>query len=253
MPLQPLAQAGVLHLATLNIALPRLLQRLQERDMGDAAHAVAREILAVETSTLPWARQARDAHARAVAAVGAALPAEERELLARLLPKAKAVGETIDIPSLRQLVTEVRPGLQHLLSHGVWHRRFAQLLLDCRPDAFRSFMLRSGCGQGSTAWVRPLVPDFFERSHLCGQDRWQAGAYRMGVRHILGYEPMAGVAAAGCQPFRRTARVTWWRSPCRCRRAPTPAGHISGRWTARWRISTQRRRSRRRATRWRCW
>jgi hypothetical protein len=164
--------------------------------MGAAAHAIAREIQAVDTSMLPWARQARDAHARAVAAVGAPLPVAERELLARLLPKAKAVGEAIDIPPLLQLVTTVRPGLQHLLSHGVWHRRFAQLLRDCGSNQFRSFMLRSGCGQGATAWVRPLVPDFFERSHLSGQDRWQPSTFRMGVRHILGYEPACGVAAA---------------------------------------------------------
>jgi hypothetical protein len=162
MPLKPLAQAGVLHLATLNISLPRLLLQLQGRDMGAAAHAIAREILAVDTSTLPWARHARDAHARAVAALGSALPPAECELLARLLPKAKGVGEAMDVPSLLQLVTTVRPGLQHLLSHGVWHRRFAQLLRDCGPDSFRSFMLRSGCGQGATAWVRPLVPDFLD-------------------------------------------------------------------------------------------
>jgi hypothetical protein len=40
------------------------------------------------------------------------------------------------------------------------------------------------------------LPDFFERSHLSGQDRWQPSTFRMGTRHILGYEPLQGVAAA---------------------------------------------------------
>ena len=69
-PLRRLAETGTLHLSSLNRALPRLLERLDKADAGDAASAIAAEIRSVDTSTLPWAVSARTAYADLQAAIG---------------------------------------------------------------------------------------------------------------------------------------------------------------------------------------
>ena len=94
----------MLHLAVLGGALPRLLKRLREPDAGSASARLATEIEHVENSSLPWAVQARAAHAR-VTAVLAPLTAAERELLQELIPGDKGVGKPLELPSLRELVT----------------------------------------------------------------------------------------------------------------------------------------------------
>lgn len=60
-PLYELVQDGLLHLAVLGGALPRLLKRLREPDAGSASTRLATEIEDVENSPLAWAVQAHAA------------------------------------------------------------------------------------------------------------------------------------------------------------------------------------------------
>jgi hypothetical protein len=91
-PQKRLAELGVLYLATLTHALPRLLERLGKPGAGRVAQAIAAEIRSVDTSMLPWAVQARASHATARAFLGTSLPAADCKVLAELLPLVEKPG-----------------------------------------------------------------------------------------------------------------------------------------------------------------
>ena len=94
-PLDKLALTGVLHLAVLAGALPKLLERLRKPNSGLASGNLATEIENVEHSLLPWAVQAREAFTRAKAAL-VPLSAADLTLLKELMPEDKDAGKILE-------------------------------------------------------------------------------------------------------------------------------------------------------------
>jgi hypothetical protein len=193
-PLRQLAELGVLHLASLNQSLPRLLERLEAPNAGRVAAAIAAEFRAVDTSTKPWAVSARAAYARLRAAVASPMSASDTAALKALLDGVSGIGEAVDIPPLLSLVTEVKKDLQKQASQAIWQRNFAELL--GQVDTYKKFLLRSGCAPGASAFVEPINLNLFAPSHLAAADRMQADIFRMSLRYMLGLEPISGHAAA---------------------------------------------------------
>ena len=193
-PLAGLAESGVLHLAMLSASLPKLLDRLDRQDEGAAAIALAGEIRKVETSTLPWAAQAREAYKNVVAAVQPLSPADVA-LLKELMPTKRQVGlgKKVELPSLLVLVTAGLEKGQHMLSHAVSER---ELLAAYKTytDTEHRVMLRTGSAMGATAWLRPLVAGLTD-DHRMSRARMPPHLFRMALRAMLGMEPVPGIAA----------------------------------------------------------
>jgi hypothetical protein len=192
-PLRRLAETGILHLASLNQSLPRLLKRLDDPSAGAAAAAIVAEIRAVQTSSKPWAVAARAAYARLRAALASPMPTADTAALKPLLEGVENIGKAVDIPPLASLVTEVNPGFQQRCSQGLWQRDFA--LLINRADVYQKFLLRSGCDSGATAHLQPINLDPFAPSHKQAADRMQAHIFRMSLRYVLALEPISGYHA----------------------------------------------------------
>jgi hypothetical protein len=99
-PLRRLAETGILHLASLNQSLPRLLKRLDDPSAGAAAAAIVAEIRAVQSSSKPWAVAARAAYARLRAALASPMPTADTAALKPLLEGVENIGKAVDIPPL---------------------------------------------------------------------------------------------------------------------------------------------------------
>jgi len=192
-PLRRLAESGILHIASLNQSLPRLLDRLTASP-GHLAATLAAEIRAVDTSTLAWAVTARAAYARLCAAVGLPMSPADTKLLKKLLDGVDNIGKAVDIPPLLSLVTVVSNGFQQRSSQALWQRDFALLL--SQVDDYQTFLLRSGCAKGATAHLQPINLDPFAPSHRAAADRMQPHIFRMSLRYVLGLEPIPGFSAA---------------------------------------------------------
>ena len=192
-PLKRLAELGVLHLATLTNALPRLLERLKRPGAGRMAQAIVKEVESVDTSTLPWAVQARTSYARATAFLGTSLPAQDRKVLKELLPEVEKPGEAATLPPLRTLVAETHASLQYDASQAVWHRDLLSLHRGAEP--LMRAMLRSSCSPGAAGFLAPPNLNPFKPSHEAAADRMQPHIWRMALRYWLFMEPVPGVAA----------------------------------------------------------
>ena len=151
----------------------------------------------MDTSTLPWAVQARAAYAATKAFLGTALPAGDRKLLAELLPKAEKPGEAVTIPPLLDLVTQTHAKLQYNASQAVWHRDLLRLLRNAEP--LKRAMLRESCFPGAASHLMPINLCPFGPSHEAAADRMQPQIWRMAARYWLLMEPIPGMAAALAQ------------------------------------------------------
>ena len=194
-PLKRLAELGVLHLATLTQALPRMVERLKSAGAGRMATDIAAEIARVDTSALPWAVQARASHATASAFLGTALPAVDCKVLMELLPDAEKPGEAVTLPPLLQLVTQSHASLQYDASQAVWHRDLLRLHRGV-PDTLTRAILRDSCFPGAASHLEPIDFCPFRPSHEAAADRMQPQIWRMAARYWLLMEPIHGMAAA---------------------------------------------------------
>jgi len=202
-PLARLASTGTLHLSSLNRALPRLLERLDTTDAGDAAKAIAAEIRSVDTSLLPWAVSARAAYADLQAVIGQPMAQADVAMLKKLFPAVPDMCKPIALPTLLSLATALHKPLQHEISQAIWQRDFVALLR--RSSPYEKFLLRSGCAKGASLHLELMDLDPFAPSHLAGSDRMQPHIFRMALRYVLGLEPIQGYAASvmatgGCCP-----------------------------------------------------
>ena len=188
-PLDKLASTGVLHLAVLAGAVPKLLERLLKPNSGQASADLAAEIANVDHSALPWAVQARTVYARVKAAL-AELSAEDKKLLKELLPEDADAGKTSVWPTLLEMVTTGYKHCQEKLSHALSEREFLRVYKAYQGQPHR-YMLRQGTAAGATAFLQPAVAGLTD-NHTSATGRMQPHILRMALRDMLGMEPIPG-------------------------------------------------------------
>ena len=193
-PLDGLAKAGVLHLAVLAGALPKLLARLRMPDSGQASDALADEIEDAENSHLPWAAEARDAYASVKAMLAPLSPADAK-LLKELAPGDKKAGTAVVLPSLQELVT-TGSGLkkfQMQMSHAFSERDLLRLYKTYVDEKHR-FMLRTGSAEGATGFLQPATTGLGD-DYCAASGRMKPHIFRMALRGFLCMEHIPGLFA----------------------------------------------------------
>jgi len=191
-PLGDLALKGVLHLAVLTAALPKLLERLLKPNSGQASAKLAAEIKDVENSALPWAAQARAVYARVKAAL-APLSAADLKLLKELVPQDTDAGKTLEWPTLLEMVTTGYNRCQEKLSRALSEREFLRVYKAYNGQGHR-YMLRQGTAAGATAFLETPVAGLTD-NHTAATSRMAPHIFRMALRDHLGMEPIPGTQA----------------------------------------------------------